>query len=193
MLRISHSHVVSLLCNSKAQINSPSLVILPPLHAVSSIALNAGLVGLGLTYTISLASYFEYCIRVSAEVENVVSDMLVCHTICECDIHIALCIYIHTLTCSHTHTHTHTQITCTPNQMISAERVMAYGRLEAEASLETRPPHPKPPMDWPDKGGLEMEEVSFRYSENYPLVLKSLSFSIKPSEKVGGLSCHFGR
>ena len=62
---------------------------------------------------------------------------------------------------------------------------MAYGRLEAEASLETRPPHPKPPTDWPDKGGLEMEEVSFRYSEDYPLVLKSLSFNIKPSEKVG--------
>ena len=62
---------------------------------------------------------------------------------------------------------------------------MAYGRLEAEASLETRPPHPEPPTDWPDKGGLEMEEVSFRYSEDYPLVLKSLSFNIKPSEKVG--------
>ena len=76
------------------------------------------------------------------------------------------------------HTHTHAQ-------MISAERIMAYSQLEPEASLETRPPHPKPPSDWPDEGGLEMEEVSFRYSDNYPLVLKSLSFSIKPSEKVG--------
>ena len=62
---------------------------------------------------------------------------------------------------------------------------MAYSRLEPEASLETLPPHPKPPTGWPDKGGLEMEEVSFRYNDNYPLVLKSLSFSIKPSEKVG--------
>ena len=70
-------------------------------------------------------------------------------------------------------------------QMISAERIMAYSRLEPEASLETLPPHPQPPTGWPDKGGLEMEEVSFRYNDNYPLVLKSLSFSIKPSEKVG--------
>ena len=62
---------------------------------------------------------------------------------------------------------------------------MAYGRLEAEASLETRSPHPKPPTGWPDEGGLELDEVSFRYSENYPLVLKSLSFNIKPLEKVG--------
>ena len=35
--------------------------------------LNAGLVGLGLTYTVSLAGMFQYCVRLSAEVENVVS------------------------------------------------------------------------------------------------------------------------
>ena len=34
--------------------------------------LNAGLVGLGLTYTVSLAGMFQYCVRLSAEVENVV-------------------------------------------------------------------------------------------------------------------------
>ncbi len=42
----------------------------------SSSALNAGLVGLGLTYTLSLAGMFQYCVRLSAEVENVVSDGL---------------------------------------------------------------------------------------------------------------------
>ena len=36
-------------------------------------SLNAGLVGLGLTYTVSLAGMFQYCVRLSAEVENVVS------------------------------------------------------------------------------------------------------------------------
>ena len=38
-----------------------------------SSTLNAGLVGLGLTYTVSLAGMFQYCVRLSAEVENVVS------------------------------------------------------------------------------------------------------------------------
>ena len=38
-----------------------------------SSSLNAGLVGLGLTYTVSLAGTFQYCVRLSAEVENVVS------------------------------------------------------------------------------------------------------------------------
>jgi len=35
--------------------------------------LNAGLVGLSLTYTISLADMLQYTIRLSAEVENIVS------------------------------------------------------------------------------------------------------------------------
>ena len=62
-----------------------------PLHSLLTLSspllgLNAGLVGLGLTYTISLAGIFQYCIRLSAEVENVVSacsshyDILAVHT-----------------------------------------------------------------------------------------------------------------
>ena len=69
-------------------------------------------------------------------------------------------------------------------QMVSAERVMAYSRLDSEASLETLPPHSSPPPTWPDKGSLSLEDVAFRYSDDLPLVLKNLSFSIKPSEKV---------
>ena len=38
-----------------------------------STALNASLVGLGLVYGISLTDIFQYCVKVSAEVENVVS------------------------------------------------------------------------------------------------------------------------
>ena len=70
------------------------------------------------------------------------------------------------------------------SQMISAERVMAYSKLDPEASLETLPPHSPPPPNWPDKGSLSLEDVAFRYSDDMPLVLKNLSFSIKPSEKV---------
>ena len=39
-------------------------------------ALNAGLIGLSLTYSVTLSDMIQYCVRVSAEVENVVSAML---------------------------------------------------------------------------------------------------------------------
>ena len=61
---------------------------------------------------------------------------------------------------------------------------MGYSRLEAEPPLETRPPLTPPPRDWPEKGQIELDEVSFRYSDDLPLVLKSLCVSINPAEKV---------
>ena len=61
---------------------------------------------------------------------------------------------------------------------------MAYSKLEPEASLETTPPHQPPPPDWPSQGALSLTDVAFRYSPELPLVLKNLSFSIKPSEKA---------
>ena len=42
--------------------------------------LNAGVVGLALAYAISLNSMFQYCVRQSAEVENLVSVI-----VCVCD------------------------------------------------------------------------------------------------------------
>ena len=68
--------------------------------------------------------------------------------------------------------------------MISAERIMGYSQLESEAPLETLPPQEKPPPAWPKRGEVVLEDVSFRYSPDLPLVLKSLNFHIKPSEKV---------
>ncbi len=62
---------------------------------------------------------------------------------------------------------------------------MDYGRLESEASLETSPPNQKPPEDWPSKGEICLEDVSFRYASDLPLVLNNLSFSVRPSEKIG--------
>ena len=69
-------------------------------------------------------------------------------------------------------------------QMVSAERVMGYCKLESEASLETLP-HTSPPPDWPNKGEIVLEDVSFQYSSELPLVLKGLSLTIHPGEKVG--------
>ncbi len=69
-------------------------------------------------------------------------------------------------------------------QMISVERVIKYCGLKSEASLETLPPQQQLPPDWPNVGGIVFSDISFRYSEELPLVLKNLSFSINPAEKV---------
>jgi ATP-binding cassette subfamily C (CFTR/MRP) protein 4 len=103
-------------------------------------SLDAGLVGLGLTYAISLAISFQFCVRLSTEVENT---------------------------------------------LISGERVTAYSQLESEASLETTPPHQAPSPDWPHEGAISLSDVSFRYSPHLPRILRNLSFSVCPSEKVG--------
>uniref|UniRef100_A0A1X7VQK3 Uncharacterized protein n=1 Tax=Amphimedon queenslandica TaxID=400682 RepID=A0A1X7VQK3_AMPQE len=100
---------------------------------------NAGLVGLSLTYVISLNGLFQYCVRVSAEVESL---------------------------------------------MVSAERVMAYGKLETEPSLETDPSISLS-SDWPTKGHIELNDLSYRHSNEGPLVLRGITCNIKPSEKIG--------
>ena len=74
--------------------------------------------------------------------------------------------------------------------MISAERIMGYGQLESEAPLETIPPHKKPPPEWPERGEIVLEDVSFSYSPTLPLVLKFLCIRIKPSEKVQFMTTH---
>lgn len=68
--------------------------------------------------------------------------------------------------------------------MVSAERLMQCGMLEPEAPLETVPPNTKPPPDWPQKGDISLDEVSFRYSDGTALILKSISLAIKAGEKV---------
>ena len=68
--------------------------------------------------------------------------------------------------------------------MISAERVMGYSKLEHEAALETLLPHEKPAPEWPDKGEIKMDNVCLRYSEDVPLALKSMSFTVRSAEKV---------
>lgn len=68
--------------------------------------------------------------------------------------------------------------------MISTERVIAYSKLESEASLETIPPADKPSKDWPHKGKIELKDVSYRHSSEGPLVLKGITCNISPGEKV---------
>lgn len=62
---------------------------------------------------------------------------------------------------------------------------MAYGQLQSEGELETIPKDKAPSLEWPEKGRIELHNMKFKYAIEYPYVLKSLSFSIKPNEKVG--------
>ncbi|XP_034411120.1 multidrug resistance-associated protein 4-like isoform X1 [Cyclopterus lumpus] len=99
--------------------------------------LKAGEVGLVLTYVVTLVGNFQWTVRQSAEVENM---------------------------------------------MTSVERVVEYTELESEAPWETQK---QPPPNWPNKGLVTFDQVSFSYSSDGPLVLKGISATFQPNEKVG--------
>ncbi|XP_022919142.2 probable multidrug resistance-associated protein lethal(2)03659 [Onthophagus taurus] len=68
------------------------------------------------------------------------------------------------------------------NQMTSVERVVEYTKLESEEKVEQKKTTPE---NWPTEGKIQFKYVSLRYSPNESFVLKNLSFTIEPQEKVG--------
>ncbi|XP_030600304.1 multidrug resistance-associated protein 4-like [Archocentrus centrarchus] len=99
--------------------------------------LEAGAVGLVLTYAVTLIGNFQWTVRQSAEVENM---------------------------------------------MTSVERVVEYTELKSEAPLETQQ---RPPPDWPSQGMVTFDRVNFFYNTDGPPVLKDISATFQPKEKVG--------
>ncbi|KIY50417.1 hypothetical protein FISHEDRAFT_64655 [Fistulina hepatica ATCC 64428] len=70
----------------------------------------------------------------------------------------------------------------------SVERVVEYLDIpeEAPAIIEKH----RPPAYWPStSGGIVVENLLVRYAPTLPPVLKHLSFIIRPSEKIGVVSC----
>lgn len=67
------------------------------------------------------------------------------------------------------------------NQMTSVERVIEYTKLESEPSRNKK----DLPIDWPQKGQIQFEDVKLRYIDSHPYVLKGLSFIVQPKEKIG--------
>ena len=65
--------------------------------------------------------------------------------------------------------------------MTSTERILEYIDVKPEAPLET---DVKPAEDWPDKGRINMQDMSLRYSADGQDVLHNISFSIHSTEKV---------
>ncbi len=66
------------------------------------------------------------------------------------------------------------------SKMVSAERVLEYGKLPSE--LEQVIDHP--PSDWPDKGHIQITDLCYKHSTNGPTVLCNINCTIQPGEKV---------
>ncbi|KAI8916012.1 P-loop containing nucleoside triphosphate hydrolase protein [Gorgonomyces haynaldii] len=74
---------------------------------------------------------------------------------------------------------THAQMEMTMN---SVERVDEYLQIEQEPPqiVETN----RPPVGWPQQGLVTVKDLSIRYAQELPDVLKNVSFQIQPGEKV---------
>ncbi|ORZ28328.1 multi drug resistance-associated protein MRP [Lobosporangium transversale] len=68
------------------------------------------------------------------------------------------------------------------NQLVAVERVDEYANKNPEAPDETDAPLPE---NWPQHGRVEFRNYSARYREGLDLVIKNISFTVEPAEKVG--------
>lgn len=66
--------------------------------------------------------------------------------------------------------------------MTAVERIFEYIKLDIEKLEEGEK---KPNRDWPTRGQIIFQNVTFKYERNLPPVLKNLSFRIESGEKVG--------
>lgn len=68
-------------------------------------------------------------------------------------------------------------------QIVSIERIMEYVALEPEAPL--RIPQHDPPKSWPSAGAILVRDLELKYRPELDLILKGLSFEVRPREKIG--------
>ncbi|KAL0032002.1 hypothetical protein WJX77_000079 [Trebouxia sp. C0004] len=67
--------------------------------------------------------------------------------------------------------------------MNAVERMVEYTSQPTEGSSQESTQ--APPRDWPHAGGIVIDNLQVRYRGDLDLVLKGLSLSIKPREKIG--------
>lgn len=76
------------------------------------------------------------------------------------------------------------QLTEIENEMNSTERLIHYGEnlpQEAPQRIESA----APPPEWPQHGGVQLNDVWLRYRPNLPDVLKGVTMDISGGQKVG--------
>ena len=70
-------------------------------------------------------------------------------------------------------------------QMASTERIRAYTQIKQEGPLEIPSDKQLVQDHWPSKGEIVFRNVHMKYRQATDHVLKGVSFSIKPGEKIG--------
>ncbi|VDO26102.1 unnamed protein product [Onchocerca flexuosa] len=68
--------------------------------------------------------------------------------------------------------------------VVAVERLKEYTDLPTEGLANENLAH-MPPRDWPSKGEIVFEKLKIRYRDNLEIVLKGISATIHPAEKVG--------
>ncbi|CAG8439209.1 14222_t:CDS:10 [Cetraspora pellucida] len=115
-----------------------SASLLAVISAVTTNNIDAGLVGLSLSYALSVTQALNWVVRQFCEIET---------------------------------------------NIVSVERAKEYIDLPSEALLVIDNYRPSP--TWPQNGLVEYKEYSTRYRPGLELVLKGVSFVVKPKEKIG--------
>ncbi|KAI0285929.1 metal resistance protein YCF1 [Russula aff. rugulosa BPL654] len=118
-----------------------SIIFISSLLAVSALittGVDAGLVGLVISYALSTTSSLNWLVRSASEVEQ---------------------------------------------NIVSVERMLHYIELKPEAPYEIPETHPE--GAWPTEGQVEFRNYSLRYRPELDLVLKDISMTLYPGEKIG--------
>lgn len=100
--------------------------------------LSASVIGLMLTYSLTVTQTLNWMVRQSCEIET---------------------------------------------NIVSVERIKEYTELPKEAPHQI--PQNAPSISWPESGKIEFKKYNMRYRKGLDLVLKNLSFSVSPHEKIG--------
>ncbi|XP_069692470.1 ATP-binding cassette sub-family C member 5-like isoform X3 [Periplaneta americana] len=68
-------------------------------------------------------------------------------------------------------------------RFISVERINSYCEsLQREGTVGA---NSKPPLEWPNKGSIKFQNVMLQYRKGLPAVLKDVSFTVQPGERLG--------
>lgn len=70
------------------------------------------------------------------------------------------------------------------SQLTSIERILEYSHLEEEPMIDSKS-EIKLPDNWPIKGLVEFKNVNLKYSHQGDYILRDISFTVLPKEKIG--------
>ena len=70
------------------------------------------------------------------------------------------------------------------NQMVSVERVSAFGSLPSEGALETTRDE-ELPTGWPRESNITVDNLTVRYRPELPPSLNNVSFDVRHGERLG--------